>query len=110
MGVERKVLREGNGPKPKAGQTVVTQMIGMLGGSHNRKQFWSTYTTQEFTFQVGVGGVIKGMDEGVLAMSVGEKAELIMTSDYGYGPAGFPAWGIPPNTELIFQVELVKIK
>ena len=52
--------------------------------------------------------VIKGWDEGVMKMSLGEKAKLTLSPDYGYGARG--AGGvIPPNAELVFEVELLKI-
>ena len=52
--------------------------------------------------------MIKGWDEGVMKMSLGEKAKLTITPDYGYGARG--AGGvIPPNATLIFEVELLKI-
>ena len=61
-----------------------------------------------FSFTIGVGQVIKGWDEGVIKMSLGEKATLNITSDFGYGERG--AGGvIPPNADLIFEVELLKI-
>ena len=61
-----------------------------------------------FKFTIGVGQVIRGWDEGVAQMSLGEKAMLRITSDYGYGPRG--AGGvIPPNADLNFEVELLGI-
>lgn len=61
-----------------------------------------------FQFTIGVGQVIRGWDEGVSQMSLGEKAVLRITSDYGYGPRG--AGGvIPPNADLDFEVELLAI-
>ena len=61
-----------------------------------------------FQFTIGIGQVIKGWDEGVAQMSLGEKAMLRITSDYGYGPRG--AGGvIPPNADLNFEVELLGI-
>ena len=63
---------------------------------------------QPFSFTIGVGQVIKGWDEGVMQMSLGEKATLDITSDYGYGARG--AGGvIPPNADLLFDVELIAI-
>ena len=61
-----------------------------------------------FQFTIGIGQVIKGWDEGVMQMSLGEKAMLRITSDYGYGARG--AGGvIPPNADLNFEVELLAI-
>ena len=61
-----------------------------------------------FQFTIGIGQVIRGWDEGVAQMSLGEKAVLRNTSDYGYGARG--AGGvIPPNADLNFEVELLGI-
>lgn len=109
MGVERTVLRAGHGPTPRAKQTVTLHMRGMLQA--NRTEFWNTVNTnQPFSFVVGVGQVIKGMDEGVMAMKLGEKAELNMSADYAYGAKGFPAWSIPGNANLIFECELLRVE
>mmetsp|Transcript_58029 Transcript_58029/g.180288 ORF Transcript_58029/g.180288 Transcript_58029/m.180288 type:complete len:86 (+) Transcript_58029:1-258(+) len=77
--------------------------------SSNGKKFDSSVDRgQPFKTRIGVGQVIQGWDEGVPQMSLGEKAILRMTSDYGYGSAG--AGGvIPPNADLTFEVELLKI-
>lgn len=107
MGVDRKVLKEGTGARPKAGDKITVHCTGMLA---DRKKFWSTLDDNKpFSFNVGMGQVIRGWDEGMLQMSIGEKAELTMTGDYAYGPRGFPAWGIPPNATLIFEIEMLKI-
>ena len=76
------------------------------------KQFWSTKDEgqQPFTFKVGLGQVIKGWDEGVLGMSLGEIARLKCSPDYAYGVNGFAAWGIMPNSELLFEIEILSIK
>ena len=61
-----------------------------------------------FSFTIGIGQVIRGWDEGVAQMSLGEKSILRITSDYGYGARG--AGGvIPPNADLNFEVELLAI-
>ena len=61
-----------------------------------------------FRTKIGVGQVIKGWDEGVPQLSLGEKANLTCTPDYAYGAKGYPPV-IPPNSTLIFEVELLKI-
>jgi FK506-binding protein 1 len=61
-----------------------------------------------FVTQIGVGRVIKGWDEGVPQLSLGQEANLICTPDYAYGPRGFPPV-IPPNATLNFKVKLLKI-
>eukprot|EP00301_Raphidiophrys_heterophryoidea_P025398 c8513_g1_i1.p1 GENE.c8513_g1_i1~~c8513_g1_i1.p1 ORF type:complete len:101 (+),score=20.95 c8513_g1_i1:175-477(+) len=60
-----------------------------------------------FQFVIGWGQVIRGWDEGVMQMTQGEIATLKITSDYAYGPGGVPGV-IPPNADLIFDVELIK--
>lgn len=108
MGVERKVLVEGNNVRPKAGDKITVHCTGYL--AEGKKKFWSTLDDNKpFSFNVGLGQVIRGWDEGMLQMSIGEKAELTMTGDYAYGARGFPAWGITPNATLIFEIEMLKI-
>ena len=61
-----------------------------------------------FQFKIGMGQVIKGWDEGVAKMSVGERSKLTCSPDYAYGAAG--AGGvIPPNATLVFDVELISV-
>jgi len=62
-----------------------------------------------FETEIGVGKVIKGWDEGVPQLSLGQKAYLVATPDYAYGSRGFPPV-IPANAKLRFEVELLKIK
>ena len=61
-----------------------------------------------FTFNIGTGQVIKGWDLGMKTMRIGEKAELILKPEYAYGEQGAGA-DIPPNSTLIFKVEIVQI-
>lgn len=58
---------------------------------------------------IGEGQVIKAWDEGVLGMVLGEKARIHATADYAYGAGGFPAWGIMPNSPLIFEIEVLEV-
>ena len=76
------------------------------------KKFWSTKDAGQkpFTYQAGVGGVIKGWDQGCLGMKVGEVRILNIPADEGYGASGFPAWGIPANGGLTFEIEVLQIK
>ncbi|NXE70563.1 FKBP3 isomerase, partial [Calcarius ornatus] len=62
------------------------------------------------SFKVGVGKVIRGWDEALLTMSKGEKAQLEIEPEWGYGKKGQPDAKIPPNAKLFFEVELVDIE
>jgi FKBP-type peptidyl-prolyl cis-trans isomerase len=77
-----------------------------------QKKFWSTKDPGQkvFTFKIGVGGVIPAWDQGVLTMQVGESARIRATHEVAYGEQGFPAWGIPPNATLLFDIELLKVE
>ncbi|ELR21420.1 Peptidylprolyl isomerase FKBP12, putative [Acanthamoeba castellanii str. Neff] len=109
MGYEKEVLAEGSGPTPQKGQTVTVHCTGNL--TNPTRKFWSTKDTNTpFSFAIGLGKVIRGWDEGVATMKKGEVARLIMTGDYAYGAAGFPAWGIGPNATLMFEMEVLEIK
>lgn len=75
----------------------------------NGNKFDSSHDRNKpFEFTIGVGQVIKGWDEGVIQMSLGEKAKLHITADYGYGARG-AGNVIPANADLSFEVQLLKI-
>jgi peptidylprolyl isomerase len=97
----------GTGESPKPGQMVTVHYTGTL---ENGTKFDSSVDRgQPFVFQIGVGRVIRGWDEGVMTMKVGGKRRLIIPSELGYGARG--AGGvIPPNATLIFEVELLGVK
>ena len=72
--------------------------------------FDSSYKRKEpIEFALGMGQVIAGWDEGVSLLSVGDKARFVILSNLGYGSRG-AGGAIPPNANLIFDVELVSIK
>jgi FKBP-type peptidyl-prolyl cis-trans isomerase len=98
---------EGTGAVAKAGDKVSVHYTGRL--ADGTKFDSSVDRGQPFDFPLGAGRVIKGWDEGVAGMKVGGKRKLIIPADLGYGARG--AGGvIPPNAELHFDVELLKIK
>ncbi|KAL5714303.1 peptidylprolyl isomerase [Ranunculus cassubicifolius] len=109
MGVEKQILRAGTGPKPVRGQSVTVHCTGFGKNGDLGVKFWSTKDAGQkpFTFKIGQGQVIKGWDEGVLDMQLGEVARLQCSPDYAYGAGGFPAWGIKPNSVLIFEIEVL---
>ena len=101
----------GTGASPASGQTCVMHYTGWLyqNGAKGAKFDSSLDRGAPFEFQIGMGQVIKGWDEGVASMKVGGKRTLIIPPDLGYGARG--AGGvIPPNATLIFDVELLGIK
>ena len=84
--------------------------MSRAGTLTNGKKFDSSRDRgKPFEFRLGMGEVIRGWDEGVVQMSVGQRAKLTVSPDFGYGSKG--AGGvIPPNATLIFDVELLSFK
>jgi FK506-binding protein 1 len=108
MGVEKETISPGDGTTfPKAGDQLTMHYTGTL--TDGGKQFDSSVARNKpFQFVIGIGQVIQGWDEGVTKMSLGEKATLNISSDYGYGARGAPG-AIPPNADLTFEVELLAV-
>lgn len=96
----------GKGTQPKVGQTVSVHYSGYL--TNGTKFDSSVDRGQPFKFVLGVGQVIQGWDEGVATMKVGGKRRLIIPPQLGYGHSG--SGPIPPNAELIFDVELLAVQ
>lgn len=100
-------IQEGTGPSPKRGQTVTVHYTGTL---ENGKEFESSLNSgRPSNFRIGVAEVIKGWDEGLMTMKVGGKRKFVIPSNLGYGSAGRPP-DIPPNSTLLFDVELLDVK
>ena len=101
------ITQKGSGRQPLSGETVIVHYTGLLG---NGVKFDSSLDRgKPFEFPLGQGQVIKGWDEGIAKLHVGDQATLIIPPELGYGATG--AGGvIPPNATLIFLVELVGIK
>ena len=103
-GLEYGVLQEGHGPVAHKGRAVLVHYSGWL---EDGTKFDTSRDRQDpFEFTVGAGKVIKGWDEGVEGMKVGEKRLLKIPSELGYGERGAPPT-IPANAPLIFEVELL---
>merc|ERR1712137_1269357 len=103
---EKETLKEGDGQTfPKVGDTLKMHYVGtftdgeVFDSSRARKK--------PFQFIIGVGAVIKGWDEGVMKMTLGEKAKLNISSDYAYGSS--PPNGVRPDADMCFEVELLAI-
>jgi len=102
------VLKAGDGVTyPKAGDKLTMHYTGTLA-SDGSKFDSSVDRGQPFEFQIGIGQVIQGWDQGVIQMSLGEKSMLHIPSSLGYGERG-AGQAIPPNADLVFEVELLKI-
>jgi peptidylprolyl isomerase len=101
------VTKQGAGAPVKAGQKVVVNYTGLLT---NGALFDSSLARNEpFSFPVGAGLVIKGWDEGLQQLNVGDHATLIIPPAIGYGSAG--AGGvIPPDATLIFIIEVLGVE
>ncbi|MBN8548404.1 MAG: FKBP-type peptidyl-prolyl cis-trans isomerase [Deltaproteobacteria bacterium] len=102
----------GSGPEAVAGKTVSAHYTGYLleAGDKKGKQFDSSVGRGEpFDFVLGQHMVIAGWDEGIAGMKVGGKRTLYIPSKLGYGARG-AGGAIPPNADLIFDVELMAVK
>ncbi len=105
-GLKILIEKEGTGRKPKAGELVSVHYTGYLTDG---TKFDSSYDRgQPITFPVGKGRVIAGWDKGIMQLKEGTKAILFIPPYLGYGERG-AGRVIPPNAELIFEVELVKV-
>jgi len=99
-------LKAGTGTEAKIGQPVEVHYTGWL--TDGTKFDSSLDRKDPFTFVLGTGQVIRGWDEGVATMRVGDKVRLTIPPELAYGAQGFPG-AIPPHATLIFEVELLSV-
>ncbi|MDR0361845.1 MAG: FKBP-type peptidyl-prolyl cis-trans isomerase [Planctomycetota bacterium] len=104
-GLKYVVLREGAGDKPRPGQTIQAHYTGRF---MDGRVFDTSRERGPFSFPVGKGRVIRGWDEALLDMRVGEKRALILPPGLAYGREGAGEGVIPPNATLFFEVERLK--
>ena len=103
-----KDLTPGSGKAAKAGDMVTVQYVGVL--YENGKQFDASWDRNEpFSFPLGQGQVIPGWDQGVVGMKPGGRRELIIPAELAYGAQGTPDGSIPPNSPLVFVIDLVSL-
>ena len=111
-GLRYEIINHGNSEdSPKPGQLVTVHYTGWLDdGGKKGKKFDSSYDRGvPFKFVVGAGQVIKGWDETLLSMRIGEKRHIILPPQLAYGENGYPGV-IPPRAMLHFDVELLNIE
>ncbi len=113
-GLSARILQEGEGDPAEIGQVAVVHYTGWLydeTAENNRgNKFDSSVDRDEyFGFMLGAGRVIQGWDQGVVGMKVGEKRELTIAPEMGYGERGAGAV-IPPGATLVFEIELAELQ
>jgi peptidylprolyl isomerase len=106
-GLQYAILKEGTGAAAKSGDTV---SVHYTGTTTDGKKFDSSVDRgQPAQFPIGVGQLIKGWDEGIPGMKVGEKRVLVIPGNLAYGNNPPPGGIIQPNSTLVFEVELMGI-
>ena len=101
-------LQVGDGAEAKAGQRVSVHYTGWL--TNGTKFDSSKDRGRPFEFVLGAGQVIKGWDQGVAGMKIGGKRKLTIPPELGYGAQNVGGGLIPPNSTLLFEVELLALK
>ncbi|MBC8384962.1 MAG: FKBP-type peptidyl-prolyl cis-trans isomerase [Candidatus Cloacimonetes bacterium] len=105
-GLKYRITEHGNGPKAQKGNIVKVHYIAK---HENEKVFENSYEEGEpHKFELGIGRVIKGWDEGIALLKVGDKATFVIPPELGYGDMSIG--NIQPKSTLIFEVELVDVQ
>ena len=99
-------LKTGDGQEAKAGDRVTVHYVGTL--TNGNKFDSSRDRGKGFSFKLGAGQVIKGWDQGVAGMRIGQMRKLTIPPHLAYGDRGFPPV-IPPGSTLVFEVELLSV-
>jgi len=107
MSLKMEDVKVGTGTEATAGKTVTVHYVGTL--TSGSKFDSSRDRNQGFTFRLGAGQVIEGWDKGVAGMKVGGVRKLTIPPEMGYGARGYPPV-IPPNSTLLFEVELLDVR
>ena len=106
-------LRVGTGTEATNGRTLTVNYTGWLyspsGQDGKGTQFETSVGSTPFNFRLGIGGVIAGWDRGVAGMRIGGLRRLVLPPELAYGAAG-AAPKIPPNSTLVFEVELLNVQ
>lgn len=106
--VESTDIEVGSGEEAVSGKKVTVHYTGTLK-SDGSKFDSSLDRGEPFSFTLGAGEVIKGWDQGVVGMKVGGKRNLVIPAVLAYGEAS-PSPDIPPNSDLVFEIELLKVE
>jgi FKBP-type peptidyl-prolyl cis-trans isomerase FkpA len=105
--LQKTELTEGTGQEAKTGDKVKVHYKGTF--AQTGQKFDSSYDSGEpVSFDLKSGSVIEGWVEGVPGMKVGGKRRLVVPAELGYGAQGYPG-SIPPNTDLVFEIELIGV-
>ncbi|WP_366180450.1 FKBP-type peptidyl-prolyl cis-trans isomerase [Actinomyces timonensis] len=106
-GLQVQVLDAGDGQAVEAGDTIVAHYLGQ---SWNGDVFDNSYDRgQPLSFQIGVGMVIRGWDDGLVGQRVGSRVLLSIPSELGYGERGVPQAGIKGGATLVFVTEILGV-
>jgi peptidylprolyl isomerase len=107
MSLQIEDLQVGAGAEARPGQNVSVHYTGTL--TSGKKFDSSRDRNRPFEFKLGAGMVIQGWDQGVAGMRVGGRRKLTIPPELGYGAGGFPPV-IPPNSTLVFDIELLDVR